>query len=164
LSADLIIFYIFLTILGILFFIFNLIEIKSLRRDIGKISLKWSYNFNFYSILGLRNSALLIIYLSYSIYKIIKGFQKLSSFKYIFFLILFFSFYPKWHVWVGSKGMIIGRQVILWEMLKDWKITKKGWFKYLEIKYESAYEKLKVRKLSIPNEKAIEDILKKVLK
>ncbi len=160
--TDLYLIYSIIILIGIFFFSFYTIELMHKKRLIKEIHYKWNSLFDIRIWLNWLKLGFLVAYSFWAIYLILSEPKRANDFTPLVLLALFFCFYPTWFVFIGSRGMIIRRKLILWETVKDWKIIKKGWLKYLEIRYESAPNKEKIKKLPIPDERKIENILRNI--
>ncbi len=101
------------------------------KKLVKKIYYKWNSLFHIRMWHNWLKLGFLIAYTSWTFYLIFPEPKKTNDFTPLVILTFFFCFYPTWHVLIGSKGMIIGRKLILWETVKDWKIIKKVGLKYL---------------------------------
>ncbi len=162
--TDLNLIYLIIILLTIFSFCFYTVDLMHKKKLIKEIHYKWNSLFNIRIWHNWLKLGFLVVYIFWAFYQILSEPKKANNFTPLVFLALFFSFYPTWHVFIGSQGMIIRRKLILWEMLKDWKITKKGWFKYLKIRYESAPNKERIKKIPVPDKEKIENILRDILK
>jgi len=153
----LVIIYIVLALLAVIIYLFNLFELKAKKRQIGTIQAKWSSMFNLTIKINWIIWAVVIAYLSWSLFLIIaEPYRKNEHISLIVF-ILFLSFYPRWVTVNGSKGIISGMEVFLWENLKEWEILSRGRSQYLELKWESrsAPQVLKTKKIRLPSNKEV---------
>jgi len=64
--------------------------------------------------------------------------------------IVFLSFYPRWTVAVGSKGIIAGIKVFLWENLVELNVIERGRIRFLELKWASHSMPIKIHTKRIP--------------
>lgn len=154
----------FLAIFGIWSSLSNYKGLKNRENIIGKIHYRWCSKFNLSLPFSWLNWTIFVGYIIFSLFYIVKAPQNPKNYTPIFFLLIVLSFSPDWQVVVGSKGIAMGRKVVLWEMLKGWEITKKGKFLYLEIEwaYEKDPKKIYKEKLPVPSDARgiIEDVIK----
>lgn len=162
--TDLYLIYLIIISVGIFLFGFYTIDLVHKKKVIKEIQYKWNSLFNIRIWHNWLKLGFIIAYTFWAFYQILPEPKRANDFTSLVFLGFFFCFYPTWHVWIGSKGMIIGRKLIRWEMVKDWKIIKKGGLKYLEIRYELAPNKERIKKLPVPDEEEIKNILRNILK
>ncbi len=154
--------------LGIVFFIFNFYHLREKKRLIGVIYCRWSPRFNIEFPWNWVVWVIILSYLGWTFYLIIlKGPENPFDLGPLTIIFLGLSFYPTWHVFVGSEGIIIEMKIVLWKMVKEWNFIEKGRTKYLEIKwaYEGAPEKIRSTRIPVPskNLKIVKDLLMKRL-
>lgn len=130
--------------------ILNFSELKQKKKLIGTIRYRWSPNFNIEFPLNWLKWIMVLCYLIWSFYLILRGPKDSTDFTPFTMFFLFLSFYPTWHVFVGSEGIVIERKVILWKMVTERKIIEKGRIKYLEIRWVYPSEPAKIRSKRIP--------------
>lgn len=150
-------------LIGFFLFLFNFSVLKANKNVVGTIYHRWSSKFNLEFPLSWLRWAAIIAYLIWSLYRIINEPHRSSNYTNLFLLVIILGFYPTWHTIVGSKGIILGTKVVLWKIVKEWKIIEKGRFKYLEMKwsYESAPSDIKTKRILIPSKffRSIENII-----
>ncbi len=153
----LVIIYIALALCAAIIFVFNLFELKAKKKQIGTIRAQWSSKFNLTIRMNWIVWAAVVGYLSWSLFLIIfKPFSK-NEYVFLFIFALFLSFYPRWITAIGSRGIISGMEVFLWEDLREWQILSRGKSQYLEVKRESRSTPpgIKTKRIHLPANKDI---------
>jgi len=117
--------FIFMAIFGIWSFLVNYKDLKHRENLIGKIHYRWNSKFNLNIPYGWLSWTVFIAYIILSALLILIEPKNPKRYTSIFFLLIVLSFYPDWQVVVGSKGITIGRKVVLWDMVKEWRFYKK---------------------------------------
>jgi|GEM_PF-3398718 len=145
--------FLFMTIFGIWSFSINYKDLKNRENLLGKIHYRWNSKFKLTLPFNWVIWTIFIVYIILSALSIFIE-QRDSKYFSIFFLLIVLSFYPDWQVVVGSKGITIGRKVVLWEMVKEWRIYKEGNFVWMEINwvYENSPTKINKKRIPIPPE------------
>jgi len=153
----LVIIYIGIAFFAAVIYLFSLFELKAKKKQIGEIHIQWSSMFNLTIKINWIIWAVIVAYLSWSLFLIVA--EPLRKNEYIFLLvfILFLSFYPRWVVVIGSKGIISGMEVFWWKNFKEWKIFGRGRSLYLELKWESRSRppELKTKRIRLPANKEV---------
>lgn len=149
--------YIALALFAAIIYLFNLFELKAKKKQIGAIHVQWSSKFNLTIKINWIIWIAVISYLSWSLFLIIGGPHRQNEYVFLLVFILFLSFYPRWMTAIGSKGIISGMEVFLWENLKEWKIFARGRSQYLELKWESPSvpRELKTKRIRLPVHKEV---------
>lgn len=153
----LVIIYIAIALFAVMIYLFSLFELKAKKKQIGAIQTQWSSKFNLTIKINWIIWAAVIAYLSWSLYLIIAEPYRKNEYIFLFVFILFFSFYPRWTAVIGSKGIISGMEVLMWENLKEWKIFSRGRSQYLELKWESSDvpPELRTKRIRLPANKEV---------
>jgi len=153
--SPLIIIYAVIFLIGVFTYFFNLYNLKAKKKLIGKIHSEWLSNFNLAIKVNWVSWIVVIVYLTWSIFLIIAEPHKDNDYTPLVLFIFFLSFYPRWKVIIGSKGIISGMKVFLWENLVEWNVIEKGKIKYLELKKASDSTPLKVetKRIRLPKNK-----------
>jgi len=153
----LVIIYIAIALFAVMIYLFSLFELKAKKKQIGTIQTQWSSKFNLTIKINWIIWAAVIAYLWWSLYLIIAEPHRKNEYIFLFVFILFLSFYPRWTAVIGSKGVISGMEVLLWENLKEWKIFSRGRSQYLELKWESRSvpPELKTKRIPIPANRTV---------
>lgn len=153
----LLIIYIVLALFASMIYLFNLFELKAKKKQIGTIRAQWSSRLNLTIRINWIIWAAVIAYLSWSLFLIISEPFSKNEYIFLFIFVLFLSFYPRWTAVIGSKGIISGMEVFLWEDLREWKIFSRGRAKYLEMKRESrsAPPELEKKRIRLPANKDV---------
>jgi len=156
--------YIVIALLAVFNYFFNLYRLNSKKKLIGKIHSKWSSKFNLTFPINWVNWIAVIAYLLLSFSLIITEPHRDNDYTLLVLFIIFLSFYPRWNVIVGSKGIIIGMKIIFWENILERRIIDKGKFRYLELKWalDSAPFNKKTKRIKIPSKDL--DVLNKIIK
>ncbi len=132
-----VIIYIGLAFFAAIIYLFNFFELKAKKKQIGSIRSQWSSRFNLTIRINWITWAAVIAYLSWRLFLIISDPFRKNEYVFLFIFALFLSFYPRWTAVIGSKGIISGMEVFLWEDLKEWQLLSRGGARYLEVKRES---------------------------
>lgn len=141
-------------LIGLFIYIYGLLKLKANKRIIGEIYYKWSFKFNIEFARNWINWAIVIAYLIWSFSQLTKEFHtKVFYTNIVIFFALFLSFYPRWNIFIGSKGIIYGTQAVLWEKLKEWKLIRKGRRSYLELKFraDDEFSNIIIKRIRIPS-------------
>ena len=153
----LVITYIALALFAVMIYLFNFFELKAKKKQIGTIRAQWSSRFNLTIRINWIIWAAVVAYLSWSLFLLIfEPFRK-NEYIFLFIFALFLSFYPRWTAVIGSKGIISGMEVFLWEDLKEWKILSRGRSQYLEMEWEtrSTPPGIKTKRIRLPANKEV---------
>ncbi|MEO0294313.1 MAG: hypothetical protein ABIN61_08870 [candidate division WOR-3 bacterium] len=153
-----------MTIFGIWSFVSNYKELKNRENLIGKVHYRWCSKFHLNLPFSWLNWIIIIFYIALTLFLIFKNPQNLKNYTLVVFFLVVLSFAPDWQVVVGSKGISIGRKVILWEMIKQLEFTIKGRFLYLEINWAYEKESSKINKKKIPIPLNAKEIIEKAIK
>lgn len=113
---------------------------RAKKELIGDVRLKWSSRFHLSIPLNWAIWGFVILYLGGSIYFIASKPHQNNDWTLLVVFFLFMSFYPKWEVRVGTKGILVGTNVYLWEKIEESTIVKKGKYGYLKLKHPSSKE------------------------
>jgi len=153
--------YIAIALLGVFNYFFNLYRLDSKKKLIGKIHSKWSSKFNLTFPINWVNWIAVIAYLLLSFSLIITEPHRDNDYTLLVLFIIFLSFYPRWNIIVGSKGIIMEMEIIFWENIIERRIIDKEKYRYLELKWasDSAPFEKKTKRISIPSK--LPDILNK---
>jgi hypothetical protein len=149
--------YIAIALFAVMIYLLSLFELKAKKKQIGAIQTQWSSKFNLTIKINWIIWAAVLAYLSWSLYLIIAEPYRKNEYIFLLVFILFLSFYPRWITVIGSKGIISGMEVFLWENLKEWKIFSRGRSQYLELKWDSGsvLPELKTKRIPLPIHKEI---------
>ncbi len=149
--------YVALAFFAAVIFLFNLFELKAKKKQIGTIHAQWSSKFNLTIRINWIIWAAVAAYLSWSLFLIITKPSSKNEYVPLFIFALFLSFHPRWTTVVGSKGIISGMEVFLWEDLREWQILSRGKSQYLEVKRESRSTPpgIKTRRIRLPANKEV---------
>lgn len=145
--------YIIMGLISFIIYFFNLHKFNLRKKIIGNVYGEWSNKLNLNVQKNWLNWGIIIAYLSWSLYLIVSEPHKNNDYTSLFFLFIVLSFYPAWKIVIGSKGIILGTKVLLWEESVERKIIDKGKFKYLELKWttDSAPLDIKTKRVPIPS-------------
>ena len=138
--------------MGLLNYFFNLYRLKAKKKLIGKTLLKWSSRFNLKISMNWVNWFIIIVYLSGSFYLITSESHQDKDYFLLVVFVIILSFYPRWHIIIGSKGIILGMKTILWSNQVEREIIDQGKFRYLELKWASDSKPavIKTKRIQIP--------------
>lgn len=144
--------YILSVVFGILIYSYHFYKIKIKKRSIGTIYYRWSSKFNLSFTINLLRLAILFAYLIWIIYQIITEPYRNHSHIGIMLLIIILSFYPRWNIIIGAKGIILGMKVIPWKNIRSWEILDKRKIKYLEFEWalDSMPTEIKTKRIKVP--------------
>jgi len=153
----LVIIYIALAFFAAIIYLFNLFDLKAKKKQIGTIRAQWSSMFNLAIRINWIIWAAVVAYLLWSLFLIISEPFSKNELIFLFIFALFLSFYPRWSAVIGSKGIISGMEVFLWEGLREWQILSRGKSQYLEVKWESrsAPPGIKTKRIRLPANKDV---------
>lgn len=149
-----------LLVLSVINYFLILRRVKAKKEIIGKVQLKWSSRFNPVFPFNWAVWGFVVLYLAGSVWFIATPPYQNNDWTLLVIFFLFLSFCPKWNVFVGPKGILMGTTVYLWKKMEDYGIEKKGKYSYLKVKYPSS---LKEKKIPLPSKyrETVEKIRKK---
>ena len=135
---------------GAIIYFFYLKNLKESIQFVGEIRCRWNSRFEMEFFEGKIAMLVLILYLAYNIYLLVKFPGRISSYSFIGILFLVFGFYPRWIVLIGEKGIIMKTKPILWEELERRQLQTAGKRSYLELWVKGAGGLRRIR-LKIPS-------------
>ena len=123
--------------------------LRKSKIHIGTILKTWSTKFNPYFIENIFNFIFVLFYCIWCIYQIIHFTSKNGGHFSFMFLILLFSCYYYWQIIIGTNGIIIGYQRILWSDLICWQMIKRKNRDILKLEYKHQ-DVVKKKEIKIP--------------
>ncbi|MBS3819491.1 hypothetical protein KGY73_08325 [bacterium] len=134
----------FLLVLSLINYLLILRRLRAKKEVIGNIRSKWSSRFNLEFPLNWAVWGFVVLYLAGSLYFIATLPYQNNDWTLLVILFLFLSFYPKWNVYVGTKGILWGTRMYLWEKVEKSSVVEKGKYTYLILKYPSREKRIPV--------------------
>ena len=129
--------FLLLIIVSIINFILNLNKWLSNRKKAGEINFQWSSRLDPRILRNKIFYIFLAIYLIVSFVFLMYPPIMFSDFSMLIFLVLIFSFSPRWNVAISDDSIIIGTLIISKRDVIEKRIFNKGNKKYLELKWAS---------------------------
>lgn len=133
---------------------------RVLEQSMGKIYKKWSERLNFAFWQGRLRWVVLVFGLLFIIHWIIFNTDQNYGHAGILTLFLIISFYPRWTVKFGEKGIILNMRLFLWHVMKSWHIYTDKNNILLELKFQNP-DSTRIIKMPPKYVDEIEDILLK---
>ena len=154
--------YIAIFTIVIFIILYNRKKIKILEQSIGRVYFQWSNWFNLSYWQGWLRLAVFLGGIVLIFHWLILYSHENYGHAYIMALLLAVSFYHRWKIKFGEKGIVISMKVLYWNDLTNWRTytIKKNTF--LEITFQTPPRE-KVIKIPSQHAKEIHDILTKVI-
>ena len=124
--------------------------LKNLRKSVqsvGKIRCRWNTRFEMEFVENRIIMLVLLLYLAFNLYLLIKFPDRISSYSFPGILFLFFGFYPRWEVQAGEEGIALRGKGILWKDLEKYELHRAGrrWYLELYLKSSEGAQRIKVK-------------------
>lgn len=106
-----------------------------MQKQIQPISGSWSNKFNFFTPFSLLRCLILFLYVLFCFYEIILNPSKNYGHFSLELIVILLSFYPKWTVSIGTKGILFKQNIIFWDQMKLKRILSTRNYMLLELEW-----------------------------